>query len=162
MCVCTYVNVCVRQREWTLPWGRRQREMSQQLLQCSGSLRNSAACLMHPVLLELTPYYTHILKTNTHTHFLAHGALCFLLLLPLTKRREVSRGMGDRVCFFFFLHEFLSFSLSGSIRNWYDESHHSPVKRVRHRPNSNMCCEFVLITSKQHDTLYSPGADVFQ
>lgn len=33
--------------------------MSQQLLECSGSLRDSEVCLMHPVLLELTPTSLH-------------------------------------------------------------------------------------------------------
>lgn len=75
--------------------------MSQQLLQCSGSLRSYAVCLKHPVLLELTPQCTRA-QVHTHTHFLtyflAHTALCSLILLPLIKKRRC-QGAGElRVC----------------------------------------------------------------
>lgn len=65
--------------------------MSQQLLQCSGSLRSSAVCLMHPVLLELTPH-------RTHTHTLP-GTQGLVYLAPVTFNEEERgvEGQGDCV-----------------------------------------------------------------
>lgn len=67
--------------------------MSQQLLQCSGSLRNSTVCLMHPVLLELTPHCTH-----THTLSGTQG-LVFPAPVTFNEEERGVKGQGDCVCF---------------------------------------------------------------
>lgn len=52
-----------RPKTRVFPKGPRQREISQQKLQSSGSPWNSSVCLMHPVLLERTPHcIPHVLK----------------------------------------------------------------------------------------------------
>lgn len=71
-----------------VPGVQTQREMSQQLLECSRSLRKSTACLMHPPLLELTPKHT-----------LTHGAW-FLLVVPFNEE-EGFKGLGGVLCGFF-------------------------------------------------------------
>lgn len=87
--------------------------MSQQLLQCCGSLRNSAACLMHPLLLELTPQCTHA-QVRTHT---LPGTWGLVFPAPVTFNEE-ERGIkghggggGSLVC------EILRFPLSRRIGN---------------------------------------------
>ena len=77
--------------------------MSQQLLQCSGSLRNSAACLMHPLLLELTPQCTHA-QVHTHTHTHTHtlpGTRGLVFPAPVTFNEEERgvKGHVGGVCF---------------------------------------------------------------
>lgn len=82
MCVCVQET----ESESSLEDGGRQREMSQQLLQCSGSQRNNTVFLMHLVLPELPASHMHV-NTHFHTYFPAHKSLCFLILLPLMKKR---------------------------------------------------------------------------
>lgn len=66
--------------------------MSQQLLHCSGSLRNSSVCLMHPVLLELTPHCT------THTHTLpSTQGLEFPAPVTFNEEERSVEGQGDCV-----------------------------------------------------------------
>lgn len=87
--------------------------MSQQLLQCSGSLRNSAVFLMHPVLLELTPHCTHS-QVHTYTHTSRHMGP----YVPATgtfneEERSVKGQGGGGLCGFL---SFLRYSLSR--QNW--------------------------------------------
>lgn len=101
----------------------------------------------------------HMLKC-AHTHFLAHGALCSLLLLPLMKRREVSRGMGGGGDLLY-------------VRSWGSRSpdvleidkmvsnHITVLCRVLKTCQLQTLFQYVLwvselMTSKQRDALYSP------
>lgn len=88
-----------------VPGVQTQREMSQQLLEYSRSLRKSTACLMHPPLLELTLKRTHT-HTSTHAHTHMHPSshtwgLVFLLVVPFNEEEGV-KGPGGAVQIRFF------------------------------------------------------------
>lgn len=87
----------------------------------------------------------HMLKC-AHTHFLAHGALCSLLLLPLMKRREVSRGMGGGGISCMWDPEVPALQTYWKLIRWFQITSQSfavSLKHVSCKPYSNMCCESV-------------------
>lgn len=93
--------------------------MSQQLLQCSGSLRSYAVCLKHPVLLELTPQCT-----SAHSRTLSHilpgtYGLVFPDSFTFNEEEKVSRGRRTAcVCIFEFLMRTLQLYLKLSTKSF--------------------------------------------